>query len=500
MSRSTKIALGLLAALIVGAALVGGLLVTIRILEILFDPRAVDPANVVICRENAACAVLHPIIFGLIFVLVLLTGFAYTTLLERKFIAWFQQRVGPNRTGPQGLLQPLADAVKLIFKEDIIPDQADKPVYYLAPLLKTIPVLMVVMVIPIGPPILLPWFDGLVYQVPLGIADVNVGVLWLLALTSLATYGVVLAGWSSNNKYAMLGGIRASAQMISYELSLGLAMAVPVMIVGSMSVGDIINAQRNVWDWLVFQNPLAAGILVLTLFAEVSRAPFDLTEAEQELTAGFMTEYSGMKFAAFMMAEYVGMIAVAMIVSSMFFGGYHLIPVDNAPLLGPIFFIGKIVLFLIFFIWVRATLPRIRYDRLMAFGWKVLLPLSILAVAWTAVSVVIGEESGSPSAYGLASAVFFVLVVGFGVAFLRRSGEQEQPAEPDLALDPIITGERKGAGAIALTILGGLIAIPFAIINGLASFLEQVAENSKGPAPASDETAITTTTKGAGGD
>lgn len=492
MSRSAKVVLGLVAAVIVFGILAGGALLTIRVLEILFDPRAVDPANVVMCSESYACSVIHPIVYGLIFVFIYLTGFAYTTLLERKLIAWFQQRVGPNRVGPGGFLQPLADAIKLIFKEDIMPDRADRFVYNLAPLLKAIPAIVVVAVIPLGPDILLPWFDGMVYQVPLAIADVNVGILWLLAVTSLGTYGVVLAGWASNNKYAMLGGIRATAQMISYELALGMSIAVPVMIVGSMSLMDIINHQRNVWDWIVFQNPLAAGILILALFAEVSRSPFDLTEAEQELTAGFMTEYSGMKFAAFMMSEYMGMIAVAMIVSATFFGGFHIIPVDGAPILGPIFFIGKIVLFLVFFIWVRSTLPRIRYDRLMSFGWKVLLPLSIVAVMWTAISVVIGDESGNPLVYGVVSAIFFVLVVGFGLAFLRRSAEEETSQEaPDLMNDPIVTGERRGAGALAINLIGGLIAIPFAIVNGLAGFLEKVEKSTQVPAPNSEETAIT---------
>ena len=214
-------------------------------------------------------------------------------------------------------------------------------------MLKTIPVLLVVAVIPLGPDLLIPWFDGNWYQVPQGLADPNVGVLWVVGITSIATYGVVLAGWSSNNKYAMLGGLRASAQMISYELSLGLALAVPVMIAGSMSFGDIMNQQKNIWDWFVFQNPLAAGILLIALLAEVSRSPFDLTEAEQELTAGYMTEYSGMKFAMFMMAEYIGMIAVSLVAVATYFGGYHLIPMDNLALFAPLVFIGKVVLLLV---------------------------------------------------------------------------------------------------------------------------------------------------------
>lgn len=451
----------------------------------------IDPALIVQCSDSAACSVVYPIIYGLILVVVILTGFAYTTLLERKLIAWIQQRTGPNRVGPAGLLQPLADAIKLIFKEDIIPDRVDKVVYYLAPMMKAVPVLIVVAVIPFGPNILVPWFapslGDVWYEVPLGIADVNVGVLYILGITSLGTYGMVLAGWSSNNKYAMLGGLRASAQMISYELSLGLAMAVPVMIVGSMSMGDIIDAQRNIWDWFVFQNPLAAGILVLTLFAEVSRSPFDLTEAEQELTAGYMTEYSGMKFAMFMMAEYIGMIAVSIIAVAFFFGGYHLIPVDGAPILGPLFLIGKVVIFLVVFIWVRATLPRIRYDRLMALGWKVLLPLALVSVAWTAIAVVLGDVAASGVVYGVVSGLFFLFIVVGGYFFLRNAGSEPEEEEDDLTDDPIITGERRGLGWSLLMLLGGLVAIPFALVNGLIGLLEGAGRAGETP---SDETAI----------
>jgi NADH-quinone oxidoreductase subunit H len=476
MSLRTKVILGFITVGVVVAGLAVGLFVTISVLTALFDPNYVDPAKIVQCGTNATCSAVWPVVFGIIFVFAIITGFAYTTLLERKVIAWFQQRSGPNRVGPAGLLQPAADAVKLIFKEDIIPDQADKPVYYMSPLLKTVPALIVLAVVPIGPNILLPWFDGFFYQVPLGLASVNVGVLWILAITSIGTYGVTLAGWASNNKYAMLGGLRASAQMISYELSLGLAMAVPVMIVGSMNLTDIINAQRYIQDWFVFQNPLAAGILILTLFAEVSRAPFDLVEAEQELTAGFMTEYSGMKFAMFMMAEYIGMIGVAVIVSSMYFGGYNLIFVDQAPILGPLFLIVKIVLFLVLFIWARATLPRLRYDRLMALGWKVLLPLSLLAVTWTAVSTVIGDTSGSPIVYTIVSGIFFVVVVAGGFYFLRDQSDEasKQAAESDLANDPIVTGERKGMGWALLNLLGGIIAIPFVLVESLIRGLETV--------------------------
>jgi len=486
MSRRTLIT-------IIAAAAILGLAATVIIIFLIVTNFAavqtwLAGANEpILCSDSAVCRIAHPIVYALILVFLILTGFAYTTLLERKFLAYFQQRTGPNRVGPGGFLQPAADGVKLIFKEDIIPDNVDKPVYYMAPMLKAIPVLIIVAVIPFGPPIVIPWFDGAWYQVPLVLADVNVAVLYLLGITSLGTYGMVLAGWSSNNKYALIGGLRASAQLISYELSMGLTLAVPVMLASSMSLTDIINQQSNVWNWYFIQNPLAGGILVLALFAEVSRAPFDLTEAEQELTAGYMTEYSGMKFAMFMMAEYMGMIAVSTIAAATFFGGYHLFPVDAVPLLGPLFMIGKVVVFLMLFIWVRATLPRVRYDRLMALGWKVLLPLSLVSVAWTAIAVVIGDTSGSSFVYGLVSAIFFIVVVAGGLYFLNVESAEDEAEEEDWTTDPLITGQRQGMGWVLLNLVGGLIAIPFSIVTGMINELERFGETAQGP---SDETAI----------
>src|SRR5258708_7846778 len=282
-----------------------------------------DSSKIVDCSTSSSCSVTWGIVLSLILFFVMLTGFAYTTLLERRLLSFLQQRIGPNRAGPGGFLQPAADGLKLIFKEDITPVGADRFVYWLAPVLKTVPALLVVAVIPLGPPLLIPWFDGQWYRVPLSISDVNVGVLYILAWISLGTYGIVLAGWSSNNKYSMLGSLRASAQMVSYELSMGLTMAVPILITGSMSLQAIIDAQNNpvVLGWFVFQNPISAAILMIALLAEVNRAPFDLPEAESELTAGYHTEYSGMKFALFFMAEYISMISVSMIVIALFFGG-----------------------------------------------------------------------------------------------------------------------------------------------------------------------------------
>lgn len=449
------------------------------VLKFLFTPdQRVPQDKIIICSENGTCSIVQAIVFSLILFFVVLTGFAYTTLLERVLLARLQHRTGPNRVGPGGLLQPAADGVKLIFKEDIIPAGADKPVYYLAPILKAVPVLIVMAVIPLGRDWLIPWFDGFWYRVPLSLADPNVGVLWLLAITSIGAYGVVLAGWASNNKYALLGGLRASAQMISYELSLGLTMAVPVLIVGSMSLGDIISQQKFIWEWFVFQNPLAAGILFIALLAEVNRAPFDLPEAEQELTAGFMTEYSGMKFALFMMGEYLGMIAISLIIASLYLGGYQdgFGLADTIPLLGPLVIIGKVVLLLCIMIWIRATLPRIRYDRLMALGWKILLPLSLLAVAWTAISVGVGDAFGSPMAYGVAAGIFFIIVIGSAYYFLSRSERRREEPEIPLEDDPIITGERSGPGYVALQVIGGIIAIPFILFDRTVKVLESVAK------------------------
>lgn len=314
----------------------------------------------------------------------LLTGFAYLTLFERRTLARIQTRVGPNRVGPWGLLQPAADGIKLIFKEELIPDRADKPLFVLAPILTVIPALIIMAVIPFGPDLRI---MGRTVSQSLA-ADINVGVLYLLAVSSIAVYGITLAGWSSGNKYALLGGLRAAAQMVSYELALGLAFVVPILLAGSMSVKDIVDAQSGVANWYVWKQPLGFLILFIASLAEINRAPFDEPEAEQELVAGFHTEYSGMKFALFFMAEYIKMIAVSAIAATFFLGGYQGPFVEQLPLLGPLYFAVKVVGLLFVIIWVRATLPRIRYDRLMQLGWKILLPLALLSVVWTAAYVV----------------------------------------------------------------------------------------------------------------
>jgi NADH-quinone oxidoreductase subunit H len=317
-----------------------------------------------------------------ILLFILLTGFAYTTFYERKLAARIQIRIGPNRVGPGGWLQPAADGVKLIFKEELIPDEAYKFVFVLAPILTVVPALVIMAVVPWGDVI-----DFFGRAVPLGLADVNVAVLYILSVASISVYGIVLAGWASNNKYAMMGGLRSSAQMLSYELALGLSFLGPMLIAGSMSLNDIVDGQRGLW-YIVYQ-PLGAIIFYIAMLAEVNRAPFDMPEAEQELTAGYHTEYSGMKFALFFMGEYIKMIAVSAIFATLFLGGYRGPFVDQWPLLGPLYLFIKIFLSLGLMIWIRATLPRLRYDRLMSFGWKVLLPLSLANVFITAVVIVL---------------------------------------------------------------------------------------------------------------
>jgi NADH-quinone oxidoreductase subunit H len=424
--------------------------------------------NVIECSGQGTCSVIHAIMASLILFIVLLTGFALTTVLERRFLAFLQARIGPNRAGPKGLLQPVADGIKLIFKEDVTPAQAEKIVFWLAPVIKLVPALLVVAVIPFGPPITIPWLDGHWYRVPQGLADVNVGVLWIFSITSIGIYGIVLAGWSSNNKYAMLGGLRSSAQMISYELSMGLSVVVPVLLAGSMSLGDIIDTQNStpILGWFVFQNPLAALILLVALIAEVNRAPFDMPEAEQELTAGFHAEYSGMKFATFMMAEYVSMIAVSIIGAALFFGGYHFVWIDKAPLLGSLVYTVKVILMLMIMIWVRGTLPRIRYDRLMAFGWKVMLPLSLVAVVWSSVTVTLSEELDTAAYVTTLAIGWLVFIIGASVWFMRV-GRKPELVAATRRVEVVSLSGQQGVGMTVFHAFDRLIGLPFALIGAI---------------------------------
>ncbi|MCD4686430.1 MAG: NADH-quinone oxidoreductase subunit NuoH [Anaerolineae bacterium] len=421
-----------------------------------------ESSVIVECAGGGTCAVIHSVIASLILFLVLLIGFAYTTVLERRFLAFLQSRIGPNRAGPKGLLQPVADGVKLIFKEDVTPSHALKIMFWIAPIIKVVPALLVLAVIPFGPKIAVPWFDGKWYRLNQGLVDVNVGVLWLLGITSIGIYGIVLAGWSSNNKYAMLGALRSSAQMISYELSMGLGMVVPVMLAASMSVGDIIDAQNStpILGWYVFQNPIAAMIMGIALLAEVNRSPFDLPEAEQELAAGYHVEYSGMKFALFFLAEYIGMIAVSVIGAALYLGGYHLIFIDDLPALGPLVYVFKVIMLLIAMVWVRGTLPRIRYDRLMAFGWKVMLPLALVAVAWTSVLIVL-EEEVSDTGYVLLIVLGWVVFLG-GLAFWLGRAGRKPDAMPSSRVETVtLSGGSGGLGAMMVRTIDRMAGVPF---------------------------------------
>lgn len=339
---------------------------------------------------------------GFVMSMVVITGFAYTTLLERKVLARMQARVGPNRAGYiplpgrgkkerkllSGFMQPAADAVKLFFKEDGTPGMVDKWVYNIAPMMAVIPAILILAVIPWAGKI-----PGLVpeqYDYFAIVPGLNVAVLFILAVTSISVYGIVLAGWASNSKYAVLGGIRASAQMISYELAMGMTIIIPVMLANSMDLGVIVEAQKGAY--YVFMQPIAAIIFCIAVMAELQRAPFDLLEAEQELSAGFNVEYGGMRFGMFFMAEYMKMISLSAIAATLFFGGYRGPFVDQVPVLGFLYMFIKIFLGLFIMIWIRATFPRLRYDQLMSFGWKRMLPIAVLNFVILAIILVMAEE------------------------------------------------------------------------------------------------------------
>ena len=316
---------------------------------------------------------------GIITATLLLTAFGVMTWVERKVLARFQFRPGPNRLGPAGVMQFVADGLKLVFKEEIIPTAADRVVYLMAPFISLTAAIIAFAVIPWGPPIHI--FGQ---TVPMEIGGPNIGILFIFAITSLGVYGMILGGWASSNKYSLLGGLRSTAQIISYELAMGLAVTGVLLVAGSADLNTIIAKQYHLW----FIVPQIVGfiIYVITMVAETNRTPFDLPEAENELVAGYHTEYTGLKWAMYMMAEYINMITVSGLATTLFLGGWH------GPWLPPeIWFLIKVSLFMYFFIWLRATLPRLRYDRLMAFGWKVLLPVALLNTLATAVWVAVAR-------------------------------------------------------------------------------------------------------------
>jgi len=317
---------------------------------------------------------------------MLLNSAAVLVYMERKVAAFVQQRYGPYLVGPKGALQPLADIIKLIMKEELRPKAANKLLFYAAPVLSAAAAFSAFAVVPWGAPTT---FFGLLEQpVRLAAADVNVGLLVIFAVTSMGVYGIVLAGWSSNSKYSLLGGLRASAQMISYELSYGMSFAAVILMAGSLSLSDIVNQQQGYWlgfipKWYIFLQPLGFFIFLTAGVAETNRAPFDFPEAEQELVAGYHTEYSSMSFALFFLAEYVNMVTVSAVATDLFLGGWHG-PFPLPDGFGWIWFLAKVFALLFFYIWMRWTLPRYRYDQLMEFGWKWLLPASVLNLLVTA--------------------------------------------------------------------------------------------------------------------
>jgi len=349
---------------------------------------------------------------------------AYTVLAERKVLGWMQGRVGPNRVGPWGVLQPFADLLKFIFKEDLVPDKSTKFVYFLAPLVALTCALLPIVVYPFGPRIADPlgwlvpyvadwpsvgpaaaWVAEQAVNMPLTIARIDVGVLFVLGITSVGVFGIMLAGWSSNSKYSLMGGLRSSAQMISYELAMGASVIGAVMLAGTLDLSGIINAQINSpFKWFIIPQFIGFVVFLIAAFAETNRVPFDLPEAETELVAGFHTEYSALKFALFFMAEYVNMFTVSVMCVTLFLGGWYVPGLGRlAEMLGMdawfgwgtigyavishVAFIGKICFFLFLYIWVRGTLPRFRFDQLMNFGWKFLLPLGIANIILTIVVV-----------------------------------------------------------------------------------------------------------------
>ncbi|HJO39930.1 MAG: NADH-quinone oxidoreductase subunit NuoH [Vicinamibacterales bacterium] len=335
-------------------------------------------------------AIVIPLLKIVILLNAVLVAVSYLVLLERKVIAFVQSRLGPMRVGPHGILQPIADAVKLMTKEDITPARADRWVFTAAPIMVMVPALIVFAVIPFGPEVEL--FGR---SVPLYITDINIGLLYIVSVASLGVYGIILGGWASNSKYPLLSSLRASAQLISYEVAVTMTLVSMILMAGTLSMVGIVESQRDASLWFIFAQPVAFAIFFIGGLAETNRAPFDMPEAEQELTGGFHTEYSGMRFALFFLAEYANMIVISSVATTLFLGGY-LRPfpgVEGLAFLDLIpawsWFVLKTFVFLYVFLWIRATLPRYRYDQLMRLGWKVLIPIAIGNVVVTGVAKVL---------------------------------------------------------------------------------------------------------------
>ena len=378
---------------------------------------------------------LIPGIKAVLTVVMLILSVPVMVLMERKLIGRIQQRPGPNRVGPWGILQTIVDGIKLLLKEDYIPPHADRALFILAPMMTLIPAMLAIAIVPLGPPIEFSFGDW-TRTIPLGVTDLPIGILFYLALTSVGVYGIVLAGWSSNNKYSLLGGIRSTAQLISYEITLGLSLVGVILIAGTFNVRDLVASQTGGpeflgmhWDfltWHLFRQPLGLMLFLVAGFAEVNRLPFDLPEGESELGAGFHTEYSSLKFAMFMMAEYINILTFSAILATLFLGGFHApiavewLPALPALISGPLWLGLKIFLLFSFFILVRGTLPRLRYDQLMDLGWKVAFPLAVANIVVTAAIIATGIQ-GAWLGLGLfAAGVTMILVMDLIAISIKR--------------------------------------------------------------------------------
>ncbi len=328
--------------------------------------------------------VVIPAIKSVVLVVVLLTGFAYLTWVERKLISRFQQRIGPNRAWKFGLGHPIADALKMIFKEEIIPSYTDKVLFVLGPALAIAPALLIFAVVPVGPTLNLFGKD-----IPLVVADVNVGVLWVLAVAGLGTYGIVLGGWASNNKYSLLGALRTSSQMLSYELPMGILLIAILLVYGTLNLNQIVTPAAPIPWYLRAWLLLAFPFYFITMLAETSRKPFDFPETENELVAGFQTEYGSIKFALYYMTEYLHILGASGVAVTLFFGGWRGPFVEQVPILGLFYFAAKVLTMVFLFIWASASVPRPRYDQLLRFCWTFLFPISLVYMAITAVMVVL---------------------------------------------------------------------------------------------------------------
>lgn len=366
---------------------------------------------------------------------VWMVGVAYMTLAERRISAWIQDRRGPNRVGPHGLLQPIADGVKNIMKEETLPPYANRALFFLAPMLSFAPAMMAWAVIPFGASWASQWG-----RIDMVFADLPIGFLFVLAITSLGVYGIVLAGWSSNNKYALLGGLRSSAQMVSYEISMGLSLIPVLLLTGNVTLSAVVNTQATLHVWNALSLGVACFIFVTAAFAETNRLPFDLPEAESELITGYHTEYSAMKFSLFFIAEYANMITASAMIATLFFGGWDIpfTSADNAGavsfpmvLLSMLIFALKVAFFLFLFIWVRWTLPRFRYDQLMSLGWKVFLPVALAYIVIIAALILALDAAGLARGLVYGLILFGVNAVLLGLLFLGLDrGRIVSPASP----------------------------------------------------------------------